>query len=132
MKMCAELFAPGNYLHDSIAQLFRIERTDTHAFDGRSLGDHLEQAGEINLRREVLAVAAQMHAREHDFLEAARVQIVERVHHPPRVDTARGAARKWHDTKSTKLIAAFLQFQKRARMTVERHRAKFDRRLLLA
>ena len=73
-----------------------------------------------------------MHAGKNDFLEAARMKIVERRHHAARLDAARSAARKRHDTESAELIAAFLQFQERARMAVERDRGQFNRRLLFA
>ena len=73
-----------------------------------------------------------MHAGENDFLEAARVKVVERRHHAARIDAARSAAGKRHDTESTELIASLLQFQKRARVPVEGHCGHFDRRLFFA
>ena len=90
------------------------------------------RSAKLDRRIEILAVAAEMHARKNDFLEAARMKIVERRHHAARLDAARSAARKRHDTESAELIASFLQFQKGARMTVERDRGQLDRRLLLA
>ncbi len=97
-----------------------------------SLGDHLEQMGQLNRWREILAVAAEMHPGENDFLEAARMKIVQRRHHAARIDAARSAARKRDDTESAELIASFLQFQERASMAVERDRGHLDRRLLFA
>src|SRR5271163_2772068 len=130
--MRAEFFTARNYFHDPIAQLFRIKRAEAHAIQRASLGDHLEQLGKVDLRFEVLAVPTKMNPGQHDFLEAALMQIVERRHHAARLDAARGAARKRYDAECAKLIAALLQFQERARMTVERDRGQLDRRLLLA
>src|SRR6202046_2840620 len=104
--MRAEFFAARNYFHDPIAQLFRIERAYAHAIQRASLGDHLEQLGEVDLRLEVLAVATEMHPGQHDFLEAALMQIVERRHHSARLDAPRGAARKRHDAECAELNLA--------------------------
>src|ERR1700720_1500055 len=132
MQMRAEFFAARYYLDDPVAQFFGIERAYPYPLERASLGDHLEQIGQLDRRVQVLAVAAQMHSGKNDFLEAARMKIVECRHHAARIDAARGASRKRHDTKSAELIAPFLQFQEGARMTVERDRGQFDRRLLLA
>src|SRR5277367_949288 len=130
--MRAEFLAARNYFHDPIAQLLWIERADAHAIQRASLGDHLEQLGQVDLRVEVLAIATEMNPGQHDFLESALMKIVERSHHAARLDAPRGAARKRYDAECAELIAALLQFQERARMTVERDRGQLDRRLLLA
>src|SRR5271166_1691975 len=130
--MRAEFCAARNYFHDPIAQLFRIERADTHAIQWAPLSDHLEQLGEVDLRLEVLAVATEMNPSQHDFLEAALVKIVKRRHHAARLDAPRGAARKRYDAECAELIAALLQFQERTGVPVQRDRGEVDRRLLLA
>src|SRR6266851_5278879 len=132
MKMRAKLFAARNYLHDAIAQLLGIERAYPHTLNRASLSDHLQQIRQINSRLQVFAITAEMHPRKNNFLEPARVQLVERDHHSARLDTSRGSARKRHDAECAKLVASFLQFQKRAGMAVERHSAQFDHCLLLA
>src|SRR5579862_3396264 len=132
MQMRAEFFAARDYLDDPVAQLFGIERAYPHPLDWASLGDHFEQASQLDGRIEILAVTAQMHSSKDDFLEASCVKIVERRHHATRLNAPRSASRKRHDTKCAELIAAFLQLQERARMTVERYRGQLDRRLLLA
>src|SRR5208282_5375412 len=101
--MRAEFFAARNYFHDAIAQLFRIKRAYAHAIQRASLGDHLEQLGQVDLRFEVLAVATEMDPGKHDFLEAALVKIVERRHDAARLDTPRGAARKRYDAECAEL-----------------------------
>src|ERR1700691_1202285 len=132
MQMRAEFFAARNYFHDPVAQLFGIERAYSHALERASLGNHLEQVGQLDRRLEILAVTAQMHPGQNDFLEAARMKIVERRNHAARIDAARTAARKRHDTEGAELIASLLQFQKRARTTVKPDRGQLDRRLLFA
>src|SRR5580692_5431410 len=129
--MRAEFRAARDCVDDPVAQLFGVERAYPHPLDWASLGDHLEQVCQLDRRVEIFAVTAQMHARKNDFLEAARMKIVERRHHATRLDAPRAAPRKRHDTKSAELIAPFLQFQEGARMTVERDRGQLDRRLLL-
>src|SRR5882757_9450534 len=92
MKMRTKLFTARQDPQNVVAQLFRIERADSNAFERASLGDHLEQGRQIASRIKILAVAAEMDAREHDFLEAARVEIVERRNHASRLDAAGSAA----------------------------------------
>src|SRR5579862_2366022 len=108
MQMRAEFFAARDYLDDLVAQLFRIERAYSHPLDWTSLGDHFEQASQLDGRIEILPVTAEMHSSKYDFLEASRMKVVERRHHATRVDAARSASRERHDTKSAELIAAFL------------------------
>src|SRR5215469_1315600 len=132
MQMRTEFLATRNYFDDAIAQLLGIERTDPYSFERASLGDHLEQVGQLNRRLEVLAVATEMHSGEDDLADAARVKIVQRRHHASRLDAAGTAARERHDTEGAELIASLLQLKERARMTVERHRGHLDRRLLPA
>src|ERR1700689_4935282 len=130
--MRAEFCAARNYFYDPIAQLFRIKRADAHAIQRASLRDHLEQFSEVDLRLEVLAIATEMPPGKHYFFETLPVKIVERRHHAARLDAPRGAARKRYDAECAELIAAFLQLQERARMTVQRDRGQLDRRFLLA
>src|SRR5260370_28551303 len=127
MQMWAEFSSARNYFDDPVVQLFGVERAYPHPVERASLRDHFEQVCELDRRIEVLAVAAQMYASEHDFLEAARMKIVERRHHAARLDAARGAARERHDTECTELIASFLQLQERTRVAVQRDRGQLDR-----
>src|SRR5262245_41647009 len=84
VEMRAEFAIARDQLDDFVTQLFRIERTDAKTSDGRSLGQHLEQFGKADLRNEVLAVAAQMHPRKSDLLEAARGELVDGGDYPTR------------------------------------------------
>src|SRR5215470_8590894 len=113
--MRTEFPAARNYRDDAIAQLLGIERADPHAFERASLGNHLEQLGQLNRRLEVFAVAAQMHAGQDDLADAASMKIVQRRHHASRVDAAGTAAQERHDTEGAELIAPFLQLKERAR-----------------
>src|SRR6266850_6329269 len=108
MHMRTEFVALRNHLDDAVAQLFGIERADSHAPDRASLRDHFQQIGKFDLRIEVLAIAAEMNAGENHFLEAARMKIVQRRDHAARLDASRSAARKRNDTEGAELIASFL------------------------
>src|ERR1700689_284230 len=132
MKMRTKFRAARYYFDDPVPQLLGIERANPDPLDRTSLGDHFEQAGQFHLRLEVLAITAEMHPGQNDFLEAARMQIVERRYHAARLDAPRSSARKRHDAEGTELIASFLEFQKRARVTVQRHGGQLYRRFLLA
>ena len=81
MNMRTELVASRNHLDDAIAQLFGIERADSHSLYRASLRDHFQQIGKFDLRVEILAVTAEMNSGENHFLEAACVKIVQRRDH---------------------------------------------------
>src|SRR5208282_5765407 len=130
--MGAEFAASPDYLDYLIAQLFGVERADSNTVDRRSLGNHFQQPGQIDRRRQVFAVAAKMHARERDLFEASLRQPVERGNYAARLDATRGSARNRNDTEAAKLIASFLQLQERARLSGQRDGADLDFSALLA
>src|SRR5260370_39373050 len=73
-----------------------------------------------------------MHACNNDFLETARMKIVERRHHAARLDAARSASRERDDTESAELIAPLLQLQEGARVAVQGDCGHFNWRFLFA
>ena len=122
--------------HDAqerLAHLVRVDRGEAQARHDALLGDRGHQPGKVDPRLQVLAVAAEVHARQDDLLEALLGQRLDLGEHGARRKAAARAARHRHDAEGAEEVAALLHLQESARLPVEAARAhRRDRPLATA
>jgi hypothetical protein len=116
MQMGTQNVGGRDQLQQPVRNFARIERAQAQPPHRSFFQDGFEKRREVQTRRQITAIAAEMNPGEHDLLIAALGERTDLAHDCFRSDAARKPARRRDDAVRAGVIASFLNLQERARV----------------
>ncbi len=110
MQVRTDCRTTRHQVEQAVRHFARIEGAQADARDRAAIRDHFDQRREIDSWIEIVAIAAEMDARQNDFLVTGVGQLAHLFQHFARRDAAAEAARGRNDAVSACVVAAFLNF----------------------
>ena len=116
--------------HQWLRHLVRIDGRQANATEPPLLDERVQQPDQIDARVEVVPPPAEVHAGEHDLVEATRRERIQLGEDGPGRQAAARPAGQGNDAEGAEQVAPLLHLQEGARLPVEAACAeRLDRRL---
>ena len=114
--MLGEPLGRGKKLHKILGHVHGLDGADAQPLDGGLIQDSTEQVFELNARRKLAAVGAEIDPAQDDFAIARLAEFLELSNYGVRRQAAALPANKGNHAKRTTRIAAILNLESRSRV----------------
>jgi hypothetical protein len=124
VEVRAELWRRRHQPHERLGHLVRVDRREANSRKEVLLDEGFRQPDEVDARREVLSIAAEMDAGEDDLLEPLGREAFHLVENLARRQAPALSRGHRDDAEGAEEIAALLHLEERAGLIRERARAE--------